>query len=53
VPEIADPDLRELIIPPYRLMYEVDATQVRILGLLHDRREFQLRRDPDALDEIV
>jgi hypothetical protein len=34
-------------------MYEVDESQVRILGLLHDRREFQLRRDPDTLDETV
>jgi toxin ParE1/3/4 len=49
VPELGDPSLRELIVPPYRLIYEVDAGEVRILGFLHDRREFGLfREDPDA-----
>jgi len=40
VPEIGDPGLRELIVHPYRLLYEVTARQVQIVGLLHQRRDF-------------
>ena len=40
VPEMQDPGLRELIVRPYRLFYEVTGDQVQIVGLLHERRDF-------------
>ena len=46
VPEIDDPQVRELIIPPYRLVYQYDESQVQLLALLHSAQEFILRR-PD------
>jgi toxin ParE1/3/4 len=46
VPALGEPQLRELVIPPYRLVYEYDKSQVRILALLHTAQEFRLRR-PD------
>jgi plasmid stabilization system protein ParE len=44
VPEIGDPSVRELILPPYRMVYEYDASRVSILTLLRDAQEFRLRR---------
>ena len=40
VPEAGDATLRELLIDPFRLMYEVDERQVRIVGFIHQRRLF-------------
>ena len=40
VPELGDPRLRELLIDPFRLMYEVEERQVRIVGFIHQRRLF-------------
>jgi plasmid stabilization system protein ParE len=40
VPELADPSLRELIVGPYRLLYEVHETEVQIVGFLHGRQDF-------------
>lgn len=37
IPEIGDPDLRERIVPPYRILYAV-RTDVVILGVHHSRR---------------
>ena len=44
VPELEEPSVRELIIPPYRLVYEYDESHVWVLTLLHTAQEFQLRR---------
>jgi len=44
VPELDEPFVRELVIPPYRLVYEYDPSHVRILTLLHTAQEFHLRR---------
>ena len=44
VPELEEPSVRELIVPPYRLVYEYDESHVWILTLLHTAQEFQLRR---------
>jgi len=41
VPELDDPILRELLVDPYRLLYEVHSDHVRVVGLLHQRREFE------------
>ena len=40
VPEVGDPTLRELLIDPFRLMYEVHQTQVHVVGFLHQRQLF-------------
>jgi plasmid stabilization system protein ParE len=40
VPEVGDPTLRELLINPFRLMYEVHETEVNIVGFLHQRQLF-------------
>jgi len=40
VPEVGDPMLRELLMDPFRLMYEVHETEVRIVGFVHQRRLF-------------
>ncbi len=40
VPELADPHLRELIVPPYRLIYRIDPDTVWVLALVHGRRDF-------------
>ena len=46
VPELADPILRELLVDPYRLLYEVHGDLVWIVGFLHQRRDFERwRRD--------
>lgn len=41
VPEWADPDTRELLVEPFRLLYHVGEFEVAILGLLHQRRDFE------------
>jgi toxin ParE1/3/4 len=43
VPELEEKFVRELIIPPYRLVYEYDESSVWILTLLHTAQEFHLR----------
>jgi plasmid stabilization system protein ParE len=40
VPEVGDPRLRELLIDPFRLMYEVHEREVHIVGFVHQRRLF-------------
>jgi len=40
VPEVNNPMLRELLIDPFRLLYEVDEREVRIVGFLHQRQLF-------------
>ena len=40
VPELADPHRGELIVPPYRLIYRIDADVVWVLALVHGRRDF-------------
>jgi toxin ParE1/3/4 len=49
VPEIGEPQLRELVVSPYRLVYEYDESHVWIVALLHTAQEFTLSRvDPNA-----
>ncbi|MGH8193774.1 MAG: type II toxin-antitoxin system RelE/ParE family toxin [Woeseiaceae bacterium] len=40
VREVGDPNLRELLVDPYRLMYEVHEHEVQIVGFVHQRRRF-------------
>lgn len=48
VPEVSAPDIRELIIEPYRLIYRVGDDHVWILALIHGRRDLEtaLNRRP-------
>ena len=40
VPEISDPDVREIFIYSYRLIYEVKPKRVGILAIVHGKRDF-------------
>jgi toxin ParE1/3/4 len=40
VPEVGDPNVREIFVFRYRLMYELTATEVRILAFVHGARDF-------------
>jgi len=40
VPEVGDSMLCEVLIDPFRLMYEVHESQVRVVGFVHQRRLF-------------
>ena len=39
VPEIGEPDVRELFVYSYRLIYEVGQDDVMILAVIHGRRD--------------
>lgn len=40
VPETDDPDVREIFIYSYRLIYEVLPNSVQVLALIHGKRDF-------------
>ena len=40
VPEIDDPNVREVFVYSYRLIYEVSPDRVDILAVVHGRRDF-------------
>ena len=40
VPEINDPDIREIFIYSYRLMYQITPDNIYILGVIHGKRDF-------------
>ena len=40
VPELEIPTVREVFIDKYRLIYEVTASQVTVIGILHEARDF-------------
>ena len=40
VPERNDPTVRELLVGPYRLLYHVAESDIVILGVLHQRQDF-------------
>lgn len=41
VPELGNPDIRELFVREYRLIYSVEKARVVILGLIHGRRDLK------------
>lgn len=41
VPERGDETVRELLVKSFRLLYELTESEVVILGLLHQRRDFE------------
>jgi len=40
VPELSDPNVREIFVYSYRLIYEVKSNRVEILAIVHGRRDF-------------
>jgi toxin ParE1/3/4 len=40
VPEINDPNIREVLVYSYRLIYEVLPNGIQVLALIHTRRNF-------------
>lgn len=40
VPEVDNPDTREVFVQSYRLIYEVQRTEIQILAFLHAARDF-------------
>ena len=40
VPEIDDPNIRELFVYSYRLIYEISPEGIEILAVIHGKREF-------------
>ena len=40
VPELGQPEVREIFIQKYRLLYEVAMTRVTVLAFLHSARDF-------------
>ena len=40
VPEINETDIREIFIYSYRLMYQITAKDIYILGVIHGKRDF-------------
>jgi plasmid stabilization system protein ParE len=42
VPELQRPEIREVLVDPYRVPYHRDEQRVTILAVLHDRRLFEL-----------
>ena len=45
VPELQRPDVRELVVKPYRVIYRRDPKRVVVLTIHHGRREF----DPEEV----
>ena len=41
VPELANPDVRELLLSRYRLVYEVLPDRVAVVRIIHASREFR------------
>jgi len=41
VPELSNPNIRELFIKEYRLIYSIEELRVVILGLIHGRRDLK------------
>lgn len=48
VPEYGDPDVRQLLVNPFRLLYRVGESEVYVLGILHERQDVQRWRDRDV-----
>ena len=46
IPEAEDPAFREIIVGPYRVMYEVGGDIVRITAVVHGARKPDMKRPP-------
>jgi addiction module RelE/StbE family toxin len=46
VPEFGEPDVREIFVYSYRLIYRIVAPdQIEVVALTHGKRNFQLKKD--------
>jgi len=41
VPELGNPDVHELFVKEYRLIYSVEESRIVILGLIHGKRDLR------------
>ena len=41
VPERGDPSIRELLVDPFRLLYHAGDSDIVILGVLHQRQDYE------------
>ena len=41
VPELGEPNIRELLVQRYRLIYQVTASEVQILAFVHGARDLR------------
>ncbi|MBM4167492.1 MAG: type II toxin-antitoxin system RelE/ParE family toxin [Ignavibacteria bacterium] len=41
VPEFSTPNIKELFVKEYRLIYRVEETSVTILGIIHGKRDLK------------
>ena len=48
VPEWGQPDVREVLHAPYRVLYQVSSEQIEILTLSHVRQELEGRSDESS-----
>ena len=50
-PELADPDIRELLVFKYRLLYRVSDVDVTVVAFLRGVRDFATWRKDQVIDE--
>jgi plasmid stabilization system protein ParE len=48
VAEYGEPDVRQLLVNPFRLLYRASESDVFILGILHQRQDVARWRDRDV-----
>ena len=53
VPERGDPSVRELLVDPYRLIYATRESEVVVLAVLHQRRDFDRWGRHDSLEDAL
>src|SRR3990172_67999 len=41
VPELSNPNIRELFVKEYRLIYSIEEARVVILGIIHGKRDLK------------
>lgn len=46
VPELEDPDIREVILKTYRIIYRVDAKRILVLTVFEGHRKLRIRWRP-------
>jgi len=51
VPELGEPDVRELLLGNYRLLYEIHPKTIYILGLIHGARDLLALWDREGRSE--
>ena len=44
VPEVDTDEIRELIAPPYRIIYQIQSNRIRILTVVHSSRKVELNK---------